>query len=105
MRIDKFVSMDEMTTKDVLDAKSTGNMSILNEASLLRVYQHIKKSGNVSFAIITSWRYNLSKKDNLRRLKSLESDLRSAGLGFFKMEGHWKVLNIKLVAILKTLLL
>ncbi len=90
MRLDENVSNREVSMRDVLDAKYNDGFESLNEASLMRAYQHVKKAGDVSFAIVTSWRYNLSKAANMSRLKNLETDIRTAGLGFFKMEGHWQ---------------
>lgn len=60
---------------------------ILNEASIGRVYQHIK--GSESWGIISAFRGGLSKRENLSRHRKLAGDVRGLGLGFFKLEGHW----------------
>lgn len=72
---------------DVIEAKRLG-FPALNEASLGRVYQHIK-SGE-SFAILTSWRQDLTPAENKANFKALQSALRGANLGFSKLLGHWK---------------
>ena len=61
----------------------------INEASLGRVYQHITRDASKSFAILTAFRGGNSKQQNLQRNKKLQSDVRSLGLGFFKVKGYW----------------
>jgi hypothetical protein len=74
--------------RDIIEAKKLGPAA-LNEASLGRVYQHVKgKDG--AFAIITSWRGNLSPSENKANFRALKGAIRSANLGFFKMKGRWK---------------
>lgn len=81
--------MKEYTIIDIMKAKHSGNMKKLNEASIGRVYQHFKKSDETGFGIITSWRAGYSKKQNLSLWKKLQSEVRSLGYGYFKLEGHW----------------
>jgi len=78
------------TFESVLSARASGNMRELNEASLGRVYQHVSKAGEKSWGILTAWRYGVPKSKNLSNMKKLGSQIRSAGLGFFKLTGHWK---------------
>ena len=75
---------------DILEARDRGKDS-LNEASLNRVHQHVadKEEGG-SFGILTSWRSANPKKTNVTNMERLQQDLRSMGLGFFKMKGHWR---------------
>ena len=77
-----------MTFQDVLAAR--GDPDAMNEASLGRVYQHVKNSEKKSFGILTSWRAGSSKRENLANFKRLAGEVRSLGLGFFKLLGHWK---------------
>jgi hypothetical protein len=63
---------------------------IIDEASLSRAYQHVVDKKAQSWGMITAYRYSNSKKENLQSNKRLESDLRSKGYGFFKVEGHWQ---------------
>jgi hypothetical protein len=63
----------------------------LDEASLSRVMQHVEQQKNVnSWGIMTAYRYLNTPKENRELNKKLESDLRSKGLGFFKIEGRWR---------------
>ena len=76
----------------ILRAKAQG-LDALNEASLGRVYQHYLKSKKTSFGILTSWREkeeDPKNVENKRNFKALRNDIRSAGLGFFRLLGHWK---------------
>lgn len=66
-----------------------GDKSKISEASINRVAQHIKSTASKSFSIITAERDAFTNKENLGRNKKLESDIRSLGLGFFKLKGHW----------------
>jgi len=79
-----------MTTfEEVLRARLSSYRA-LNEASLGRVYQHVTKAGDKGFGIVTSWRAGKSKADNMADFKKLQGEVRSLGLGFFKLIGHWK---------------
>ena len=79
----------EITFADVLVARQHGR-DALNEASLGRVYQHYKKTKKTSFGIITSWRSLKSDAENMADFKKLQSEIRSAGLGFIKLKGYWR---------------
>ncbi len=67
-----------------------GNRTDLNEASLGRVYQHLQAANSKSFAILTSWRQGMSDRENRKNFAALQGKIRGAGLGFFKLVGHWK---------------
>lgn len=75
---------------DVLEAKEIGEPALINEASLGRVYKHVKDADTQSLGIITAWRSGRSTNDNLDANKKLMQDLRSAGFGAFKLDGRWK---------------
>ncbi len=78
---------------DVLAIREQGgNRKQLHEASLSRVWQHYMsmRSGAANFAIFTSWRASNSTPKNKSDLLELKSTLRSRGLGFFNLEGHWQ---------------
>ena len=81
--------MKNVELQDIVNAIKEGNHKTINEASLNRVYQHIKKEASDSFTIITAFRGGYSNSINKSRNKKLESDIRSLGLGFFKLIGHW----------------
>jgi len=62
----------------------------LDEASLARAYQHVVEKKVPSWGMLTAYRYANNKKQNQEANKKLETDLRSKGYGFFKVEGHWQ---------------
>ena len=78
-----------VTFEDVLDAKAVSPQK-LNEVSLSRVWQHTQGAASKSYGILTSWRAGKSHKDNLATYKKLEGEVRSLGLGYFKLLGHWR---------------
>ena len=59
----------------------------IKEASLSRIWQHIEAGR--PFGMITAFRAEYSLKENLARNKQMEAAIRSAGYGFFRMEGHY----------------
>ena len=81
--------MKEITIEDLAIAIKSNDKNMINEASLGRVYQHVTKNASESFAIITAFRGGFSKQENISRNKSLEGNVRSLGLGFFKVKGYW----------------
>jgi len=63
----------------------------ISEASLGRVYQHVVGHPKVkSWGMITAYRASNSKQENITANKELQADLKAAGLGFFKINGHWQ---------------
>jgi hypothetical protein len=77
------------TLEELAEAIQNGDKSKINEASLNRVYHHAVAGGATSFAILTAYRYQNPKQVNISLNKKLEGDVRSLGLGFFKMKGYW----------------
>jgi hypothetical protein len=75
----------EITWNDIVEAKTADE---LNEASLGRVYQHIQKEKVKSWCILTSYRDENAPSKNKADFKKLQSQIRSADLGFFKLVGH-----------------
>ena len=71
---------------------------IIDEASLTRAYQHVVEKKSESWGMITAFRYANNRKQNEKANKQLESDLRSKGYGYFKVEGHWQECQDKNVA-------
>tara|TARA_Y100000310_G_scaffold290049_1_gene316925 strand:- start:613 stop:1281 length:669 start_codon:yes stop_codon:yes gene_type:complete len=80
---------DELTLEHLAISIYCDDKNKINEASLGRVYQHIKKQASKSFAIITAFRGGYSLKQNKSRNKKLGSNIRSLGFGFFKVKGYW----------------
>jgi hypothetical protein len=74
----------------ILYAKKFGDKETIHEASLSRIWHHAQQSGHSSFAIMTSWRQNLNKKENLERFATLKTQIRNLGLGFNVLKGHWR---------------
>lgn len=63
------------------------SLSLINETSLTRVWQHVQ--GTRPFAIITAFRGEYSREDNVKRNKALAADVRNLGYGFFFLDGYW----------------
>jgi len=62
-------------------------MNTVSEASLSRVWQHTKS--NRPIALITAFRGEYTREENLERNRSLASDVRTAGFGYFFVDGYW----------------
>lgn len=62
----------------------------LDEASLARAYQHVVDKKVPNWGMATAYRYSNTPKENQKLNKQLEADIRAKGLGFFKIEGHWR---------------
>lgn len=75
---------------DLLIAKKLGDKPGIHEASLGRFMQHAERATEVGFAILTNWRQEFSKKENLADFKELKTTLRGRGLGFNVLNGHWQ---------------
>ncbi len=78
-----------MALHEIAAAKSIRDYDLLNESSLNRCLAHVKKSGEKSFAILTSWRTNRTNKENNAKFSQLKNDVRSSGYGYIKLIGHW----------------
>jgi len=64
---------------------------LLYEKSMKRALNHIsKESGIKSWGMITAFRDEFTKKENLARNKKLASDIRGLGYGFFRLDGLWQ---------------
>lgn len=62
----------------------------LSEASLTRAYQHVIDKKVPSWGMATAYRYSNTPKENKALNKQLEAEVRAKGLGFFKIDGHWR---------------
>lgn len=63
----------------------------LTEASLGRVLQHVQGNKKVkTWAVLTAYRYMNTPEENRKANKELAGQIRSKGLGFIQMEGHWQ---------------
>jgi hypothetical protein len=76
---------EEINWYHVINAKTRDEV---NEASLGRVYQHIKKEKVKSWGILTSYRDENTDAEQKSNFKRLQRQIRSADLGFFKLQAH-----------------
>ncbi len=60
---------------------------VLQEASLNRVWQHF--NSDRPFAIVTAFRGEYSRDENVQRNKELAATVRNMGYGFFYLDGFW----------------
>jgi hypothetical protein len=63
------------------------NNNLLTEAGLSRLLNQIK---NKDFFIITAFRGEFDKKQNIQRNKQLRSELNSKKMGPYQLIGHWR---------------
>jgi hypothetical protein len=74
----------------LVEARLGDNTKKLHEASLSRVWQHVQNAPEKGFGILTSWRVNNTKEENIQNFSLLKSQLKANGLGFFQVDGRWK---------------
>ena len=74
----------------IVEALVNGDGLALSEASLSRVYQHHLQSGHTSFAMLTAWRDSNPPATNRANMQVLHNQLRSHGLGYARLIGHYK---------------
>ena len=84
-----FPPTEPVLYKHILAARRT-SWADLTEKSLGRVYQHIQASGKKSYGVVTSWRQDLDAETNKRNFEALKKHIRSLGLGFTTLEGHYR---------------
>ena len=59
----------------------------IQEASLSRVWQHAKSDRPI--ALLTAFRGEYDRDENVRRNKELAATVRKLGYGFFFVDGYW----------------
>lgn len=62
-------------------------MNNLKEASLSRVWQHAQSDRPI--ALLTAFRGEYDKEENVRRNKELAATIRKLGYGYFFVDGYW----------------
>jgi len=62
-------------------------MTQINEASLSRVWQHAESDRPI--ALLTAFRGEYDRDENVRRNKELAATIRKMGYGFFFVDGYW----------------
>jgi hypothetical protein len=60
---------------------------MISEASLSRVWQHVNSDRPI--ALLTAFRNEYTRKENLARNRTLATDIRKAGYGYFFVDGYW----------------
>ena len=78
----------EITFRDVLEARRSGDREALNRISLLRGYQPAKELRRSSFGLMTASRITSSPEENQKRSVALLHELRSIGCGIIRLRGH-----------------
>lgn len=74
--------------KEYTQQKINNNIEQLNEASLSRVWKHFTDD-NTCVVILTAFRDSVSEQDNIKGNKQIAATLKSAGFGYFFVEGHY----------------
>lgn len=62
-------------------------MTNITEASLSRVWQHANSERPI--ALLTAFRGEFDREENVKRNKELAATVRSLGYGFFFLDGFW----------------
>lgn len=62
-------------------------MKKIQEASLSRVWQHAESDRPI--ALLTAFRGEYDREENVRRNKELAATIRKLGYGFFFVDGYW----------------
>ena len=79
--------IDANRLRDLAEAANEiGRWNVLEEGSLSRIYRH---TIDRNIGMLTAFRGRYSRADNRRRNAQLESDIRSAGFGFFRIDGRY----------------
>ncbi len=67
---------------------------LITEAGLSRIIDKLSKNKN-DFAIITSYRYEYDKKENINRNRSLRNEFNKRKMGIYQLVGHWRECQIE----------
>jgi hypothetical protein len=62
-------------------------MTSLHESNLSRVWQHVESAKPI--ALLTAFRGEYPREENIRRNKKLAVDVRGLGYGYFFVDGYW----------------
>lgn len=68
-------------------AKPCSNNSLLMEGSFNRLYSILKKD---TYAILSAYRVNFSKEENIARNRKLRGILNNYKMGVYQLVGHWQ---------------
>lgn len=71
----------------IIDCIPSNNL--LTEAGLSRIIQKVKQEKK-DFAIITAYRDEYTKKENIQRNRELRSEFNQRKMGVYQLVGHWR---------------
>ena len=63
--------------------------TLLTEAGLSRIVQKVKQESK-DFAVITAYRYEFDKQENIKRNRQLRQEFNSRKMGVYQLVGHWQ---------------
>jgi hypothetical protein len=75
------------TLEHIAQATAAGDWVEVTEASIGRIYQHHKKAGHTSFAVVSAWRSDADRGKNIDGTNELKASLAKHGYGYNKMTG------------------
>lgn len=87
MKFNEF--LNEITPMDELP-----NNNLLTEAGLSRLLSQIKDN---DFAIITAFRKEFIKEENITRSRKLRAEFNSNNMSVYQLIGHWKEDNVDII--------
>ena len=70
------------------------NNNVITEAGLAKVIKQVK-TDNKDFIIITSYRAEFSKRENIARNRQLRHWFNRQEMGVYQLVGHWRECSIK----------
>lgn len=76
---------EEIGANNFMEALKLNSKNILRESSLSRMWQFVEEDKN--FGVISPFRNEYSKEQNLQRYKELKTKVREAGYGFVELRG------------------
>jgi len=84
----RFTDYNEPPTQYDDWGPSSNNNNLISEAGLSRLMRKYESGGD--FAIITAYRDNHNKKQNIQRNRNLRGELNNNKLGPYQLVGHWQ---------------
>ena len=88
-----FSDTDNVSHMDAYGIDS-GNVNLITEAGLARVLQRVDTEKN-DFVMITAYRSNQSKAENIKKNRSMRSEWNKVKLGPYQLVGHWRECSIE----------
>lgn len=73
--------------RDVIDKVQEKDWKAVTKASLSLLYSY---AGGGSLAIVSGWRSGRPEEENEEANEALKQEIRSLGLGSYRLEGHWE---------------